>query len=155
MTETPTGVKGGTAGKGAVPPFGPQKGGMAAKRRAIRERCARITLAESEEAMKDKREPLKKPAHIAAVLRKAIAAYRDGGDGELVKVWELWEGAVGPAIAENTRAAAFRGNLLIVHVSSSTWIHHLHFLKPDLIATINRALGKPLVKEIKFKVGPL
>lgn len=105
--------------------------------------------------MKHKREPLKKPAHIAEVLRRALAAYRDEGDGELVKVWELWEAAVGPAIAENTRAAAFRGNLLIVHASSSAWIHHLHFLKQELIAKINRALGKTLVKEIKFKVGPL
>lgn len=105
--------------------------------------------------MKNKRDPLKKPAHIAGVLQKALAAYRAEGDGELVKVWELWDGAVGHAIAENTRAAAFKGNLLIVHVSSSTWIHHLHFLKRDLIETINRALGKKLVADIKFKVGPL
>lgn len=105
--------------------------------------------------MKYKREPLKKPAHIAGVLKSALAAYRGEGDGELVKVWELWDGAVGHAIAENTRAAAFRGNLLIVHVSSSTWIHHLHFLKRDLIEQINRALGKKLVGDIKFKVGPL
>ena len=105
--------------------------------------------------MNVKREPLKRPAHIGDVLRKALSAYRDEGEAELVKVWALWEAAVGPAVAENTRAAAFRGNLLIVHVSSSAWIHHLQFLKQDLIATVNRALGKPLVKEIRFKVGPL
>lgn len=105
--------------------------------------------------MKNKREPLKKPVHIAGVLQSALGSYRAGGDGELVKVWELWDEAVGHAIAENTRAAAFKGDLLIVHVSSSTWIHHLHFLKRDLIEKINRALGKKLVGDIKFKVGSL
>jgi len=42
-----------------------------------------------------------------------------------------------------------------VHVISSTWIHQLQFLKNDLMAKINAALGKPLIQEIKFKIGPL
>ncbi len=105
--------------------------------------------------MKNKREHLKKPVHIADVLQSALNAYRTGGDSELARVWELWDGAVGRAIAENTRAAAVKGDLLIVHVSSSTWIHHLHFLKRDLIDKINRAIGKQMVGDIRFKVGPL
>lgn len=105
--------------------------------------------------MNKKREPLKKPAHIAGILKSALSAYRAGGDTDLVKVWELWDEAVGYAIAENTRASAFKGDLLIVHVSSSTWIQHLHFLKRDLIEKVNQALGSNLVKDIKFKVGPL
>ena len=105
--------------------------------------------------MTEKRDPLKKPAHISGILQSALAGYRSKGDGELVKVWNLWDGVVGHAIAENTRAAAFKGSLLIVHVSSSTWLHHLHFLKRDLIDKINQALGKKLVGDIKFKVGPL
>jgi len=105
--------------------------------------------------MTHKRDPLKKPAHIADVLKNAMAAYRAEGDGELMKVWALWEEVVGHGIAENTRASAFKGNLLIVHVSSSTWIHHLHFLKRELIDKINGALGRNLVGDIKFKAGPV
>lgn len=105
--------------------------------------------------MKNKRDPLKKPVHIADVLKNALAAYRTEGDTELVRIWKLWDGAVGHAVAENTRAAAFKGNLLIVHVSSSPWIHQLHFLKQELIEKVNRALGKNLVADIKFKIGPL
>ncbi len=105
--------------------------------------------------MAQKRERLKKPAHIGGILRSALSAYRAGGDTELTKVWALWDEAVGSAIAENTRASAFKGSLLIVHVSSSTWVQHLHFLKGDLIRKVNQALGKNLIKEIKFKVGPL
>ncbi|KKK55968.1 hypothetical protein LCGC14_3069230, partial [marine sediment metagenome] len=40
-------------------------------------------------------------------------------------------------------------------VNSSTWIQQLRFLKKDLIAKINDALGKEMVSEIKFKIGSL
>jgi len=58
-------------------------------------------------------------------------------------------------VAENTRPAAFKGKLLIVHVSSSTWTHQLQFLKQDILRNVNAALGKDLVADIKFKIGPL
>ena len=74
-------------------------------------------------------------------------------DMELVRVWELWEAAVGQAIAANTRPAAFRGKLLVVEVTSSTWLQELQFLKSDLITQVNAALGKPLIGDIRFKIG--
>ena len=43
--------------------------------------------------------------------------------------------------------------LLLVCASSSVWIHQLQFLKADIIDNVNRALGKKLVEDIKFKVG--
>ncbi|MEJ2729966.1 MAG: DUF721 domain-containing protein [Deltaproteobacteria bacterium] len=93
--------------------------------------------------------------HIRSILDDVLKPYQAGPDFELKEVWRLWDEAVGKTIAENARPAAFKGKLLIVHVSSSAWIHQLQFLKNDLIAKLNMALGKPLIKEIKFKIGPL
>ncbi|MFC1813872.1 DUF721 domain-containing protein [Thermodesulfobacteriota bacterium] len=62
---------------------------------------------------------------------------------------------VGKAIAENARPAAFKGKMLLVHVTSSTWIHELQFLKKDIIRKVNNALGEEQVEEIKFKIGPI
>ena len=76
-------------------------------------------------------------------------------DAEMAGIWQLWDAAVGSAIAENARPAAFKGGLLVVHVSSSTWIHQLLFLKTDILAKVNHAFGKSLVQDIKFKIGPL
>ena len=67
----------------------------------------------------------------------------------------MWNSAVGDVVAKNTRPAAFKGRLLLVHVVSSTWMHQLQFLKTDIIAKVNDALGKDMVGEIKFKIGPL
>ncbi|OQY56381.1 MAG: hypothetical protein B6245_18410 [Desulfobacteraceae bacterium 4572_88] len=93
--------------------------------------------------------------HIGNVLNKTLKRYRYGADAELTKVWKVWNSVVGEAIAENVQPAAFKGKLLLVHVSNPIWIQHLQFEKAVIIENINQALGKPLVEEMKFKVGPL
>jgi predicted nucleic acid-binding Zn ribbon protein len=67
----------------------------------------------------------------------------------------LWDRVVGAPIAGNAKPAAFKGRILLVHVTSSTWIHQLQFLRKDIIEQLNRALGKELIEEIKFKIGPV
>ncbi len=101
---------------------------------------------------KDKRTD---PVHIANILENVLSAYRSEADSGLKAVWRLWDAAVGEAIAQNARPAAFKGDLLIVHVSNSTWVHQLQFLKKDIIAALNAALEQPLLVDIKFKIGPI
>jgi predicted nucleic acid-binding Zn ribbon protein len=93
--------------------------------------------------------------HIRNILDDVLKPYRSSPDFELKEVWRLWDEAMGETIAQNARPAAFREKLLIVHVNSSTWIHQLQFLKDDMISKLNAALGKPLIEEIRFKIGPL
>ena len=76
-------------------------------------------------------------------------------DASLVQVWDVWDEAVGEVIAANTRPAAFKGNLLIVHTSSSSWLQQLRFLKRDMIQNLNHCMGDALIKDIKFKIGPV
>jgi predicted nucleic acid-binding Zn ribbon protein len=91
--------------------------------------------------------------HIKTVLDGALRSCRSDADVDLLHVWRLWKSAVGEVIAENARPAAFKGRLLLVHTESAAWIHQLQFLKADLIARLNEALGRELVGDIKFKIG--
>jgi len=93
--------------------------------------------------------------HIRNILDDVLKTYRSKPDFALKEVWGLWDDAVGKIIAQNARPAGFKGKLLIVHASSSAWIHQLQFLKNDIMTKLNAALGKPLIEEIKFKIGPL
>ena len=93
--------------------------------------------------------------HIGSIIPGLLRNCRRQPDAGLTQIWDLWENIVGEMLAENARPAAFKGKLVLVHVESSVWIHHLQFLKPDLIQKINAALGKPMVEDIRFKVGPL
>ena len=105
--------------------------------------------------MNPKRKNLKGPLPIGSIIPKVLRSCRSAADEELMQIWDLWDHAVGKAISENARPAAFKGKLLLVHATSSTWIQHLQFLKKDMIKKVNEALGKNLVEEIKFKIGPL
>jgi predicted nucleic acid-binding Zn ribbon protein len=93
--------------------------------------------------------------HIGSIIDDVIEQYRSEPGFALKAVWRLWDEAVGQTIAQNARPAAFKGKLLIVHVNSPVWIHQLQFLKSDLISRLNAALGRPLIEDLKFKIGTL
>ncbi len=93
--------------------------------------------------------------HIGSVLRDMLKKSRLETDTSLIKVWDIWQEAVGDMIAANTRPAAFKGNLLIVNATSSSWLQQLRFLKPEILQKVNHVLGNVSVKDIKFKVGPV
>ena len=93
--------------------------------------------------------------HIGNVIRDMLKNHRLETNTSLIRVWDVWEEAVGEVIATNTRPAAFKGDLLIVNATSSSWLQQLRFLKPEIIQKINHALGEVPVKDIKFKIGPV
>ena len=93
--------------------------------------------------------------HIGSIIGDVLKKYRHDTDEELVQVWQIWDDIVGNVIAQNAKPAAFKGRLLLVHVTSSTWIHQLQFLKKEMIAKLNDTLGKTLIDDVKFKIGPL
>jgi len=93
--------------------------------------------------------------HIGSLIGDVLTKYRLETDAELVQVWQIWDNIVGPVIAQNTKPAAFKGRILLVHVNSSTWIHQLQFLKKEMIAKLNDTLGKTLIEDLKFKIGPI
>jgi len=96
-----------------------------------------------------------RPAPLGTILQQAIEASRIDVDLDAYRLWQQWKDVVGPAIAENTRPEAIKGKLLLVHVSSAPWMHQLQFLKPELIEKLNETIGKEVVGDIRFKIGPM
>lgn len=96
-----------------------------------------------------------KPAPLGAVLQQALKASRIDVDLEAYELWQQWNDVVGPAIAENTRPEAIKGKLFLVNVSSAPWMQQLQFLKPALIEKLNETLGKEVVGDIRFRIGPV
>ncbi|MCG6892774.1 MAG: DUF721 domain-containing protein [Desulfobacteraceae bacterium] len=96
-----------------------------------------------------------KPEHIGSVLPRVLREFRPPREGDLGQIEGVWKTIVGTAVAENARPYAVKGGVVLVHVSSSVWIHHLRFLRQDIVDKINNAIGTALVEELKFKIGPL
>ena len=93
--------------------------------------------------------------HIGRIIEDVLKTYRREPDSALIRVWHVWDSIVGEVISKNAKPAAFKGRILLVYVTSSTWVHQLQFLKEEMIARLNEALGKALIDDLKFKIGPV
>ena len=90
---------------------------------------------------------------IGRVLNGLLKDLRPEAERGMLRVWRVWERVVGADIARNARPAACKGSVLLVYVTSSTWLHHLHYRKRELIELLNNHLEQLVVSDIKFKVG--
>jgi predicted nucleic acid-binding Zn ribbon protein len=105
--------------------------------------------------MQKKRPPNKTFTPIGQVLTSIIDQCRSNSGGGVQHLRQVWKKAVGSPIADNAMPFAVKGKLLLVHVSSSVWMHQLRFLKTDLLDRLNQASGHHRIEDIKFKIGPL
>ena len=97
----------------------------------------------------------KEAVALEKVIQKVLLNLGRESNVEMTNIWPQWRQLVGDAVADNTHPAAFKGDVLLVHVSSSTWAHHLQYLKKDLVRKINTAMGSDLVSDIIFKIGDI
>ena len=90
---------------------------------------------------------------IGGILGGLLKGFRPEIQQGMLRVWRVWDRVVGADIARNARPAACKGSILLVYVTSSTWLHHLHHRRGELVEQLNSHLGQTVVSDIKFKVG--
>ncbi len=105
--------------------------------------------------MKSNKNNPKKFEHISSIINKILKTYRRETGEDLKNACSIWNSAVGKSVAENAQPFALKGKILLVNVTSSSWIQQLQFLKNDILTKINISAGKELVEEIKFKIGTI
>jgi predicted nucleic acid-binding Zn ribbon protein len=69
------------------------------------------------------------------------------------RIWEVWEEAVGKAIANHTHPVWIKNRCLRVTVSDSIWLQELEYVKETIIAKLNGKLGRDAVEKIDFRFG--
>ena len=67
----------------------------------------------------------------------------------------IWNEAVGEGIAAQTAPDNIKRGTLFVKVSSSVWIHHLQFLKKEILQRFNELHGKGTVRELNLSIGAI
>lgn len=105
--------------------------------------------------MRKKRPANKTFTPIGTVLESILDQCRSDSSGGILHLIHVWEKYVGPPISDNAKPFAVKGSLLLVHVSSSAWMHQLRFLKTELLDKLNRGLKNERIEDIKFKIGPM
>jgi len=71
----------------------------------------------------------------------------------LARVQEIWEGAVGPAIASAARPTAERDGILTVTCTAAVWAQELDLMGAELVLSLNAALGDEAIRELRCRTG--
>ncbi len=87
---------------------------------------------------------------LSRALKKRHVPFRQ----EDRRLLEIWEKAVGPQIAAQSRPDIIKRDTLFVKVSSSVWMQQLHFLKAEIIGKVNELMAGTDLKDIRFSIGP-
>jgi hypothetical protein len=100
-----------------------------------------------------KRKNLERPVAVKEVLEGLIRP----GDWHSLEVRHqvraVWEQTVPRRLREQCRLVDLKRRELWVEAGSSALVQELHFLRPQILAALDRALGAGVVKEVRFQVG--
>jgi predicted nucleic acid-binding Zn ribbon protein len=91
------------------------------------------------------------PRPLAAALSELTGALTPAST--LARVQEVWEGAVGPAIAASARPTAERDGVLTIACAAAVWAQELDLMAGALIPRLNAALGEDGVRELRCRSG--
>jgi hypothetical protein len=69
------------------------------------------------------------------------------------RVWDVWEEAVGEALARKACPTKIQNGTLFVMISNSILVQELQFAKATLRDRLNQKLGAPVVRDIRFVIG--
>lgn len=89
---------------------------------------------------------------IGGILQDALKPYRAQFEDELGAVLRLWPQIAGVTVGAHCAPIGLRGGTLIIKTDSAAWMHHLQFLKQDIIAGVNNSLNRHLIDDIHFTI---
>lgn len=87
---------------------------------------------------------------IGDILRIALQQNCLAGRLDELKAIDLWESTVGTYIASQCRRPTVDNGLMTVSVANASLRHELAMNRSALKKSINKALGKPVISEIRF-----
>jgi hypothetical protein len=100
-----------------------------------------------------KRHSLPRPVPVKEVVQKILAP----GDREALelrqRIRRVWEAEVPASLLRQSRLLDLCRQELWVEVSTSPVSQELQFLKPKILAALDRALGPGKVKDLRVRVG--
>ncbi len=72
----------------------------------------------------------------------------------LFRLGQDWPTIVGAEISRLTSPAFFRQDVLWIFVQDSAWMHHMQFIKTDLLTRVNEGQTEKLVTDIRWLLQP-
>lgn len=101
------------------------------------------------------RKPLKEPLRLSQILPEVLKEMElEIGIGKR-EIEKIWKDAVGEKISKRCQPQKIKDGILFLKVHSSVWMNQLHYLKEEIIKSLNAKLGKEIVRDTHFKLGEI
>lgn len=101
------------------------------------------------------RPAMKRPAGAGDLVVQWLQQRGMAEKFEEYRAWQVWDEVVGPQIARRARPIRIREGVLEVRVDQPVWMQQLQLLKPRILARLNQALGKELLRDLFLRRGPV
>jgi len=92
------------------------------------------------------------PETIRAILERTCSAMGKKEVYEFAAVLGHWEEMVGPALAAVSAPERLSGKTLYLEVAEPVWADSMGYMKKEIMAKVNRLLGRDAVGRIKMTV---
>ncbi|NIS60958.1 MAG: DUF721 domain-containing protein [Proteobacteria bacterium] len=93
------------------------------------------------------------PQRVGAILEKTLKKMSLDRKLKEHEIWNVWNSVVGEAVSRHAQPDFMKNKILFVKVSSSPWVHQLHYMGKGICEALNERLGTHIVEEIRFKLG--
>ncbi|MEQ9496822.1 MAG: DUF721 domain-containing protein [Deltaproteobacteria bacterium] len=91
---------------------------------------------------------------VSRVLAATNPDPRRGPKSHALRVFTAFT-KIGPPIVDQADPVLFRKGVLTLQVAESAWMTELSFLAPQIKKRLNGLLGRDLIREVRFRLGPL
>jgi hypothetical protein len=102
-----------------------------------------------------KRPQLPRPVPVKEVVRGILSPGNLDSLELRQQIRRVWEEVVPAALLSQARLVDLRRKELWVEVGTSPWSQELQFLKPKILAALERALGPGKVIDLRVRVGEI
>lgn len=94
------------------------------------------------------------PVLLRTILPRVYAGKQWTHPWQVVRLAQEWPAVVGVETARLTAPAFLRRDTLWIYVQDSSWMHHFHFIKTDLLTRINQHLTEMKITDIRWQLQP-
>ncbi|MCU0577973.1 MAG: DUF721 domain-containing protein [Desulfobacterota bacterium] len=98
---------------------------------------------------------MKKITPLSEILRDLVEGAALGPDPAVLRLLEAWPGLLPEGLRPFVVLEGVREDVLVVTVSHPVAGQQMQFLREDLRRRVNQAVGRPLIRELRVKMGPL
>ena len=95
------------------------------------------------------------PERLGDLVPRVLEELGLGDASDSVRLLQIWDRALGEALAPHCRPEGVRRGVVQARVSDSSWMQRLQMEKPRILARLRRELGDEAARDLRLRIGSI